>query len=113
MTRPLDDTHDPALESWLDSANDPACDFPIQNLPFGRFRRAGSIEPLRIGVAIGDQVLDLREAGQPAVIDALRLTLPASTRNYTARVVSVQQKRAKQVLLTIKQLLQSPSLLLV
>jgi crotonobetainyl-CoA:carnitine CoA-transferase CaiB-like acyl-CoA transferase len=39
-------------------------DFPIQNLPFGRFRRAGTNEALRIGVAIGDQVLDLAALGQ-------------------------------------------------
>lgn len=58
----LDDTHDPALRSWVESANDPATDFPIQNLPFGRFRRAGSGEEWRIGVALGDQVLDLRLA---------------------------------------------------
>src|SRR5262249_6203862 len=58
----VDETHDPSLTSWVDSANDPATDFPIQNLPFGRFRRAG--EPnWSIGVAIGDQVLDLRRAG--------------------------------------------------
>jgi fumarylacetoacetase len=55
----LDDTHDPALRSWVESANDPATDFPIQNLPFARLRRAGSDEAWRIGVAIGDQVLDL------------------------------------------------------
>jgi fumarylacetoacetase len=55
-------THDPALTSWVVSANVADCEFAIQNLPFGRFRRAGSVEPLRIGVAIGDQVLDLREA---------------------------------------------------
>ncbi|KNZ32007.1 MAG: fumarylacetoacetase [Methylibium sp. NZG] len=58
----LDDTHDPALRSWVDSANDGATDFPVQNLPFGRFRRAGTEEPYRIGVAIGDQVLDLKMA---------------------------------------------------
>ena len=58
----VDATHDPALASWVESANAADCEFPIQNLPFGRFRRAGSVEPLRIGVAIGDQVLDLREA---------------------------------------------------
>ena len=58
----LDETHEASLVSWVESANDPSTDFPIQNLPFGRFRRAGSVEPLRIGVAIGDQVLDLREA---------------------------------------------------
>ena len=60
---PLDDTCDPALQSWVTSANDPASDFPIQNLPFGRFRRQGVSGPLRIGVAIGDEVLDLAAAG--------------------------------------------------
>ena len=62
MTTLTDATHDPALRSWVASANEPDSDFPIQNLPFGRFRRAGSDEPLRIGVAIGDQVLDLKLA---------------------------------------------------
>jgi fumarylacetoacetase len=57
-----DATHDPALRSWVASANDGATDFPIQNLPFGRFKRAGVDEPWRIGVAIGDQVLDLKLA---------------------------------------------------
>lgn len=56
----LDATHDPALESWVESANDPGTDFPIQNLPFGRFRRDAH---WYIGVAIGDAVLDLRSAG--------------------------------------------------
>jgi fumarylacetoacetase len=58
----LDATHDPALTSWVASANAADTDFPIQNLPFGRFRPAGSDAPWRIGVAIGDQVLDLRAA---------------------------------------------------
>jgi fumarylacetoacetase len=56
-------THDPKLRSWVASANETGCDFPIQNLPFGRFRAADSSEAFRIGVAIGDQVLDLRAAG--------------------------------------------------
>ncbi|MGH8132782.1 MAG: fumarylacetoacetase [Steroidobacteraceae bacterium] len=55
----LDATHDPALTSWVPSANVPGCDFPVQNLPFAAFRRAGSAESFRGGVAIGDQVLDL------------------------------------------------------
>lgn len=57
-----DDTHDARLRSWVASAEDPHTDFPLQNLPLGRFRRRGSDEPLRAGVAIGDQVLDLRLA---------------------------------------------------
>ena len=58
----IDTTHDPALTSWVTLANDPATDFPVQNLPFGRFKVEDDPE-WRIGVAIGDQVLDLRGAG--------------------------------------------------
>jgi fumarylacetoacetase len=58
----LDETHDPRLRSWVASANDAAADFPIQNLPFGVFRRAGSEEDPRVGVAIGDQIYDLAAA---------------------------------------------------
>lgn len=61
-TAGLDETHDPALESWVESANADSADFPIQNLPFGRFR-ANADETWRIGVAIGDHVLDIRRAG--------------------------------------------------
>jgi fumarylacetoacetase len=56
-------THDPGLRSWVESANDPATDFPIQNLPFGIFRRKGSDEAPRGGVAIGDQIFDLAAVG--------------------------------------------------
>jgi fumarylacetoacetase len=55
----LNATHDPALRSWVESANAPAADFPLQNLPFAVFRRAHSGESFRGGVAIGDAVLDL------------------------------------------------------
>jgi fumarylacetoacetase len=58
----LNETHDRGLRSWIDSANSGATDFPIQNLPFGVFRRAGKSEPFRGGVAIGDQILDLAAA---------------------------------------------------
>ena len=54
-----DPTHEAKLRSWVDSANLPGCDFPIQNLPFAVFRRSGSGENFRCGVAIGDCVLDL------------------------------------------------------
>ena len=57
----LDTTHDPQRRSWVTSANLETTDFPIQNLPFGRFRRPGQ-ERWTLGVAIGDQVLDLRAA---------------------------------------------------
>ena len=62
MASALDSTLNPALQSWVESANHTACDFPIQNLPYGRFRR-GNDAALRLGVAIGDAVLDLQSAG--------------------------------------------------
>ena len=48
-----------ATRSWVESANDPATDFPIQNLPFAMFERDGNA---RLGVAIGDQILDVTAA---------------------------------------------------
>ena len=55
----INETHDPNLKSWIESANDPKTDFPIQNLPFCAFRRSNTGEWHRIGVAIGDQIFDM------------------------------------------------------
>ncbi len=55
-----DETHDPNAISWVESANDRATDFPIQNLPFGVFRQRDRSE-VHIGVAIGGTILDLHE----------------------------------------------------
>lgn len=52
----LNATHDPARRSWVESANAPGTDFPIQNLPFGVFRADGRV---RGGVALGDSIIDL------------------------------------------------------
>ncbi|HEY0864230.1 MAG TPA: fumarylacetoacetase [Lacunisphaera sp.] len=57
----LNPTHDPARTSWIESANQAESDFPLQNLPFGVFRSAETAAA-RIGVAIGDQILDLSAA---------------------------------------------------
>ena len=66
----LNETHDASLTSWVASANAAGCDFTIQNLPFGAFRRKGAsaaaggaaANAARIGVAIGDQILDMQAA---------------------------------------------------
>jgi len=55
----LDETHDSELQSWVESANVAGSDFPIQNLPFGVFRRRDAGAEARVGVAIGDRILDL------------------------------------------------------
>ena len=61
MPRQLNETHDPSRRSFVTSANASDCDFPIQNLPFGAFR-PGPGQPPRVGVAIGDQILDVAAA---------------------------------------------------
>jgi fumarylacetoacetase len=65
-----DRTTDPALRSWVASANIAGVDFPIQNLPFGVFRRAGSREAPRVGVAIGDAILDIAACLAAGLLDA-------------------------------------------
>jgi fumarylacetoacetase len=67
----MNETHEPLLRSWVDSANTPGHDFPIQNLPFGVFRRAGSVLPFRGGVAIGDWIVDLAAACDRGAFEAL------------------------------------------
>jgi fumarylacetoacetase len=57
------------MRSWLESANAPLTDFPIENLPFGVFQRASS--KAAIGVAIGDSVLNLRDAVEAHLLDSL------------------------------------------
>lgn len=68
LPSPIDHTHDPKLTSWVESANDPGTDFPIQNLPLCAFEKSHDGHThAHLGVAIGDQVLDLTslvEAGQ-------------------------------------------------
>ncbi len=67
-------THDPSLKSWVESANDPNSDFPIQNLPLCVFEathgegheRHTHAHP---GVAIGDQILDIGMLGESGYIE--------------------------------------------
>src|SRR4051794_30693104 len=79
----IDETHDPALRSWEESANRVGCDFPIQNLPLGVFRAPGEAKS-RIGVAIGDFILDV---GEWLTGDTLNgyLALPATQRGDLRR----------------------------
>jgi len=63
----IDRTNDPHLKSWLISANEEDCHFPIQNLPYGVFSRGDG--QLRAGVAIGDHVLDLALLAEKGLLD--------------------------------------------
>lgn len=93
----LDRTQAPELTSWVDSANQRDSDFPIQNLPFGAFRvRSTGAE--RLGVAIGDRILDLAEAAERGLLEgvsadvvracgARRLNALMSLGRYAARTL--------------------------
>ncbi|MEJ7811218.1 MAG: fumarylacetoacetase [Gemmatimonadaceae bacterium] len=69
MSDALDDTLDPSLETWVESARADGGDFPIQNLPFGIFRRVASDEAPRAGVAIGEHILDVRTCVREGLLD--------------------------------------------
>ena len=91
---PVDDTHDPALRSWVAGANDPAGDFPIQNLPLGVFRRRGRSEAPRVGVAIGDQVLDLRRCGARRLLDGPPAVVAAAGESTSLNALLAQGPEA-------------------
>ncbi len=60
----IDATHDRTRRSWVESANTGDADFPIQNLPYGVFRRDATGDPARVGVAIGEMILDVTAASR-------------------------------------------------
>ena len=66
----LNETHDPELTSWVESANAASNDFPIQNLPFAVFRLRVSDEGFRGGIAIGEAVLDLARLAELKPFDS-------------------------------------------
>ena len=61
----IDNPNDPSLRSFVPTTPDGP--FPIQNLPFGVFRRPDRPSP-RIGVAIGDHALDLAELANAGLL---------------------------------------------
>jgi fumarylacetoacetase len=101
----LDATHDASLKSWVESASEPGTDFPIQNLPFGVFRRKGSKEKPRGGVAIGDQIFDLAalEIETGPTLNGIAATGPSTwrrLRKQISKALSVkgyQKRYAKHV----------------
>ena len=89
----INKTHDPKLRSWVASANREGCDFPIQNLPFGTFVPNEGGGP-RIGVAIGDQILDLRAAGLVATSD-MNVLMAAGPAERSALRAAISQGLAE------------------
>ncbi len=106
----INETHDPALTSWVASANQPGTDFPIQNLPFAVFRRKGRDEAFRGGVAIGDQVLDLAAVAASGVLsgDAASAAQAASADKLNA-LMALGQPAWSALRLALSRVLRSGS----
>jgi fumarylacetoacetase len=88
----VDATHDPDRRSWVASADGHA-DFPIQNLPLGVFSPAGA-RP-RVGIAIGDAILDVAAAHQAGLFpaDAARAAGHASASSLNALLAEGREAR--------------------
>ncbi|MFI5336814.1 MAG: fumarylacetoacetase [Opitutales bacterium] len=78
----MDFTHDIVRRSWIDTANQPDGDFPLQNLPYGVFRTPADPAP-RPGAALGDRILDLRAAAAAGLLPEAA-TVPCSQPDLNA-----------------------------
>lgn len=97
MTLPqIDETHDPALSSWVEDANGHA-DFPIQNLPYGIFStKEGSPRP---GVAIGDHVFDLAAASKAGLLpQGLSAVMEGTTLNGLMALAAADRLALRKVI---------------
>ena len=82
MIYETNNTHDQNLKSWIESANRADTDFPIQNLPFCVFTRSCTYENVRIGVAIGDFVLDIYSCYECCLFDDESFNIAVGANNY-------------------------------
>ncbi len=103
MPRSIDETHDPKLKSWVESANDPATDFPIQNLPFvAAWDKSDWYWP---GVRIGDSVLNLWRLEEMGLLNCLKYHRPQGKTHFTSVMAEAGGKIAGEVRTAVSQLL--------
>jgi fumarylacetoacetase len=104
MNDPTYDPQNPHLLSWVESAQRPQGDFPIQNLPYGVFQRASGGGPASIGVAIGDYILDLGGCARAELLDALRAaTVRACQSDSLNALLALGQETARHLRRRISQ----------
>ena len=75
--------NDPSLKSWLEISKD--SDFPIQNLPFGIYSTKNKTK--RVGVAIGDQILDLYNLYKLGYLNSLSYCEHCFSNEYLNRMM--------------------------
>lgn len=85
------------LRCWIESAHDPATDFPIQNLPLGVFVPQGGKAP-RIGVAIGEMVLDLSACGREGLLRGLPAAVEDACGAMSLNALMAQPARERRTL---------------
>ncbi|UAA37449.1 fumarylacetoacetase [Paraneptunicella aestuarii] len=106
----INETHDASLTSWVSSANVENCDFPIQNLPFATFKRKGSNEALRGGVAIGDQILDLAQVAQSGLFSGeVQDALQAASETTLNKLMGLGSKANSALRLALSRALRTGS----
>src|SRR5260370_28378137 len=101
----IDATHDPALTSWVESANQPGTDFPIQNLPYASFRSVRT-EGIKMGVGIGEQVLDVSSAFQiPSMLMVMEMPREAriALRRRVSQFLTTRSEGAEQWLVPMNE----------
>ena len=97
MIPKTDGTHDAGLASFVESASDPAGDFPVQNLPLGVFRRGGEGRA-RVGSAIGDRVLDLLACGERGLLRGLPSDVEAACAGESLNALMALDPRVRGTL---------------
>src|SRR3954470_23422046 len=89
----IEKVNNPSLTSWI--SVDPDSDFPIQNLPFGIFKTQSSSP--RVGVAIGDQVLDLAILNKLGYLDNLKIDNSIFTNQYLNDFIALGRQTTRAV----------------
>lgn len=95
-------TNNPKLKSWIPVPEN--SDFPIQNLPFGIFKTKELLP--RVGVAIGDSVLDLAELKKLGVFNSLRFDTNVFAKPYLNDFISLGKKITSDVRARISKILE-------
>lgn len=100
----LNETHNPDLKSWIDSANEPNADFPIQNLPFGAFKTPKNFAP-HLCVAIGDKALDLTSIALNNLLDVSDAIRAACAKGFLNQLMSLGNDAASELRLALSKAL--------
>lgn len=107
----IDQTHDADLESWVDSANEPGTDFPIQNLPFSRYEELDEdgdrSAEYRAVVAIGSEVIDISALYESGLLDDVDLDIDDDDEDDEIDLIDLEAPARQQLRLALSQMLRA------